>query len=78
LVLIPNWRIKDAIQGKSPNNDLSLTGAKNLCRYTKTIKVGSTRTARRLTFVQAATKVSKNAFAPCGGHLLCRVSETSK
>ena len=40
-------------------------------------KTGSSRTARRLTFVHAATKVSKNAFAPCGGHLLCQVSETS-
>jgi hypothetical protein len=29
------------------------------------------------TFVHAATKVSKNAFTPCGGHLLCQFSETS-
>jgi len=40
-------------------------------------KTGSSRTARRLTFVHAATKVSKNAFAPCGGHLLCRISVLS-
>ena len=41
-------------------------------------KTGSSRTAGRLTFVHAATKVSKNALSPCGGHLLCRISETSK
>jgi len=38
-------------------------------------KTGGFRPARRLTFAHAATKVSKNAFTPCGGHLLCRISE---
>ena len=40
-------------------------------------RTGGLRPARRLTFVHAATKVSKNAFTPCGGHLLCRDSEKS-
>ncbi len=39
-------------------------------------KTGGSRPARRLTFVHAATKVSKNAFTPCGGHLLCQFSQT--
>ena len=32
-------------------------------------RTGGSRPARRLTFVQAATKVSKNALAPSGGHI---------
>jgi len=37
------------------------------------LKVGSLRTARRLTFVHAATKVSKNAFLLAEGIILLPV-----
>jgi hypothetical protein len=37
-------------------------------------KTGGSRPARRLTFAHAATKVSKNAFTPCGGHILLPAS----
>jgi len=33
-------------------------------------KTGGLCPAKRLTFVHAATKASKTAFSPCGGHLL--------
>jgi hypothetical protein len=32
-------------------------------------RTGGSRPAKRLTFVQAATKVTKSALAPSGGHI---------
>ena len=66
--------LKDKTGGSRPARGYKLA---NAGAQEKNLIVGSSRTAGRLTFVHAATKVSKNAFAPCGGHLLCRISEKS-
>jgi hypothetical protein len=53
----------------------------NLLRFISLMETkngtGGSRTARRLTFAQAATKVSKNALLLAEGIFLCQVSELS-
>ena len=61
--LLPSFFVlKSKTGGARPARGHNLANAGTKCKKKQKLKVGSSRTARRLTFVRAATKVSKNAF----------------
>ena len=62
--------------GCDPSDAISLQTQAQRAKK-QNLEVGSARTARRLTFVHAATKVSKNALLLAEGIFLCQVSEES-